>query len=146
MQLARSIAIALALAALLAPAAQAGSHERVLRSLVNSERAGHGVAKLRPAPALARSARGYARSLLRRGVLAHPARLTAPRFRLLGENLAVVGGRRPQPGQAVTLWLRSAGHRAVMLDPRMRSIGIGRASGRFRGVTATVWVLRVGAR
>jgi hypothetical protein len=33
-----------------------------------------------------------------------------------------------------------------MLDRRMRRIGVGRASGRFRGVRATVWVLRVGAR
>jgi uncharacterized protein YkwD len=72
----RSIAIALALTALLAPASQAGRHKRELRTLVNGERAGHGVAKLRPAPALARSARRHARALLARGVLAHAR--TAP--------------------------------------------------------------------
>jgi uncharacterized protein YkwD len=130
----------------LAPAAQAGAPERELRTLVNAQRAGHGVTKLHPAPALARSARGYARGLLRRGVLAHPARLAVPRFRVLGENLAMVSGSRPGARQAVALWLRSPGHRAVMLDPSMRRIGIGRATGRFGGGTATVWVLRVGAR
>ena len=128
----------------LAPAAQAGRHERELRALVNGERAGHGVAGLRHSLALRRSAQRFARLLLRRGVLAHGARIAAPgRFRLLGENLALVGGT-PQPDRAVGLWLGSPGHRALMLDSRMRSVGIGRASGLFRGHPATVWVLRVG--
>jgi uncharacterized protein YkwD len=131
----------------LAPAAQAGQHERELRALVNGERAGHGVAGLRHSPALQRSAQRFARHLLRRGVLAHGARIAAPRrFRFLGENLALVGGHTPQPGQAVGLWLRSPRHRAVMLDSKMRSVGIGRASGLFGGRPATVWVLRVGGR
>jgi uncharacterized protein YkwD len=140
--------VATALAALaLAPAAHAGQHERELRALVNGERAGRGVAGLRHSPALTRSAQRFARSLLRRGVLAHGARISAPRrFRLLGENLALVGGRGPQPHRAVRLWRRSPGHRAVMLDSRMRSVGIGRASGLFGGRPATVWVLRVGRR
>jgi uncharacterized protein YkwD len=143
----RSIAIALALTALLAPASQAGRHERELRTLVNGERAGHGVAKLRPAPALARSARRHARALLARGVLAHaPLTSGAARFRILGENLAMTGGLAPKPRRAVALWLGSPGHRALMLHPRMRSIGIGRASGSFNGRPATVWVLRLGAR
>jgi uncharacterized protein YkwD len=142
----RWVASTLAVLAL-APAAQAGQHERELRALVNAERAGHGVAGLRHSPALSRSADRFARLLLRRGVLAHGARISAPRrFRLLGENLALVGGRGPQPHRAVGLWRGSAGHRAVMLDRRMRRMGVGRATGRFRGVQATVWVLRVGAR
>jgi uncharacterized protein YkwD len=144
MQLVRSVAIALALATLLAPAAHAGRHERELRTLVNAQRAGHGVTKLLPAPALARSARGYARTLLRRGILAHPARLTVSRFRVLGENLAMVGGARPRARRAVALWLSSPAHRGVMLNPHMRHIGVGRASGSFGGSPSTVWVLRVG--
>jgi uncharacterized protein YkwD len=131
----------------LAPTAQAGRHERELRALVNGERAGHGVAGLRHSPALTRSAQRFARLLLRRGVLAHGARIAAPgRFRSLGENLALVGGGTPQAGRAVGLWLRSPRHRAVMLDSKMRSVGIGRASGLFGGRPATVWVLRVGGR
>jgi uncharacterized protein YkwD len=131
----------------LAPAAQAGQHGRELRALVNAERAGHGVAGLRHSPALTRSAQRVARLLLRRGVLAHGARIAAPRrFRLLGENLALVGGRAPRPDLAVGLWLRSPGHRGVMLDPRMRRFGVGRAAGMFGGRAATVWVLQVGRR
>jgi uncharacterized protein YkwD len=131
----------------LAPGAQAGQHERELRALVNGERAGHGVAGLRHSPALARSAQRFARLVLRRGVLAHGARIAAPRrFRLLGENLALVGGSAPQPGRAVQLWLGSPGHRGVMLNPHMRRIGVGRASGSFGGRPATVWVLQVGRR
>jgi uncharacterized protein YkwD len=129
----------------LAPPAQAGRHERELRALVNGERAGHGVAGLRHSPALARSAQRFARLLLRRGVLAHGARIGPPRrFRLLGENLALVGGDAPQPGRAVQLWLRSPGHRGVMLHRAMRRVGVGRATGLFGGRPATVWVLRVG--
>jgi uncharacterized protein YkwD len=131
----------------LAPAAQARQHERELRALVNAERAGHGVAGLRHSPALARSAQRFARRLLRRGVLAHGARIGPHRrFSLLAENLALVGGSAPRPGTAVYLWLRSPGHRAAMLDARMRAIGVGRASGLFGGRVATVWVLRVGRR
>lgn len=131
----------------LAPAAQAGQHERELRALVNGERAGHGVAGLRHSPALTRSAQRFARLLLRRGVLAHGARIGPPRrFRLLGENLALVGGSAPHPGRAVQLWLRSPGHRGVMLDRGMRRVGVGRATGLFGGRPATVWVLRVGRR
>jgi uncharacterized protein YkwD len=142
----RWVASALAVLAL-APAAHARQHERELRALVNGERAGHGVAGLRHSPALARSAQRFARLLLRRGVLAHGARIAAPRrFRFLGENLALVGGGTPQPGRAVGLWRRSPGHRAVMLDRKMRSVGIGRATGLFGGRPATVWVLRVGGR
>src|ERR671914_133707 len=82
-----------------------------------------------------------------RGVLAHGTRIAVPkRFRRLGENLALVGGRAPRPGRAVHLWLRSPGHRGVLLDRRMRRIGVGRASGLFGGRPATVWVLRVGRR
>jgi uncharacterized protein YkwD len=140
--------VATALVALvLAPAAHAGQHERELRALVNGERAGHGVAGLRHSPALTRSAQRLARHLLRRGVLAHGARIAAPRrFRRLGENLALVGGPAPRPDRAVQLWLRSPGHRGVMLDRRMRRIGVGRASGMFGGRPATVWVLQVGRR
>lgn len=97
---------------------------------MNAERAGHGVAGLRSSPALTRSAQRFARLLLRRGVLAHGARIGPPRrFRLLGENLALVGGSAPRPDRAVR-----------------RAVGIGRASGLFGGRPATVWVLRVGAR
>jgi uncharacterized protein YkwD len=135
------------LALLLAPTAQAGFHERELRSLVNAERAGHGVAKLRHSPALSRSATRYARRLLRRGVLAHGARISAPRrFSLLAENLALVGGSGPQPGLAVRLWMHSPGHRAAVLHTGMRRMGAGRATGYFRGQRATVWVLHLGRR
>jgi uncharacterized protein YkwD len=143
----RLAAVVLALAAALVPAAQAGQPERDLRALVNAERAALGLGALRPAPVLSRAADRYADTLLRRGVLAHQARIGAPPwFRALGENLAMVDGRTPRPERAVALWLASPAHRAVMLHPAMRSIGIGRASGAFAGRPASVWVLRVGAR
>jgi len=138
--------ILLVLAAMAAPAAaQVAAPEGRVRSLVNEARVAAGVAPLRHSPALDASARRYARSLLRRGVLAHGTRIAAPRrFTLLGENLALVGGRRPRPAVAVRLWLGSPAHRAVMLHRGMREMGVGRAGGSFRGRAATVWVLHLG--
>jgi uncharacterized protein YkwD len=139
--------VSIAIALVLAPAAQAGQHERELRTLVNAERAAHGLAGLRHSPALTRSAQRHARRLLRRGVLAHGARMATPRrFRLLGENLALVGGDGPGADRAVRRWRGSPVHRGVMLQAGMRRIGVGFATGLFGGRPATVWVLRVGGR
>ena len=137
--------LVLALAALPVPAAHADPLESALGGLVNAERRAHGLAALSPSPALARSAGRYARSLLERGVLEHRARIAAPRrFRLIGENLALVAGRGARPARVVRMWLASPAHRHVMLHAGMREAGVGRASGRFRGAPATVWVLHVG--
>ena len=88
---------------------------------MNAERRAHGVRPLSPSPVLTQSARRYARSLLQRGVLVHGARIAAPpRFRLIGENLALVFGRGAQPRRAVRMWMNSATHRQVMLHAGMR--------------------------
>jgi uncharacterized protein YkwD len=100
---------------------------------------------LRVSRDLHRSARRFAVAVRRRGVLAHGPAIAAPaRFRVRGENLALTGGRRADPALVVRLWLRSSAHRAVMLSPRMRWVGAGASSGRFRRAQATVWVLHVG--
>jgi uncharacterized protein YkwD len=110
---------------------------------VNRARRQRGLPALRASRDLHRSARRFAASVRRRGVLAHGPAIAAPaRFRVRGENLALTHGLHVQ--LVVRLWLRSPGHRAVMLSPRMRWAGAGASSGRFRGAPATVWVLHVG--
>jgi uncharacterized protein YkwD len=137
--------LVLALLGLTAPAAQAGRHGLTLAGAVNDERRAHGASALRLSPGLARSAGRYARSLLDRDVFEHGARISAPwRFRLLGENLALLPGHGAWPRRVVRMWMRSPAHRRVLLDPRMRKLGAGRATGRFRGSPATIWVLHVG--
>ncbi len=111
--------------------------ERVVVAQVNRVRARHGLRPLRPARPLARAARGHSRFLAARGVLQHEdargrpfwVRLVAagyPRDRAMGENLAQVGGCGPPPARrAVALWMASPGHRANVLSPRYRAIGVG---------------------
>jgi uncharacterized protein YkwD len=136
--------LVLALIGLPAPAAEAGSPDSALRGFVNAERRANGLTGLNPSPALARSAGRYARSLLRRGVLAHAPRIAAPRrFRLLGENLARISGG-PQPRRVVRMWMGSPAHRQIVLHPAVRRFGVGRATGRFHGWRTTVWLLHVG--
>jgi uncharacterized protein YkwD len=49
--------------------------------------------------------------------------------------------------KAFYTWLRSPGHRAVIMDRSFRYTGAGRASGRFGGGgNATVWVMHFGSK
>jgi uncharacterized protein YkwD len=122
--------------------------ERAVVAHVNRARASHGLPPLRRGAPLARAARGHSRFLAGRGVLQHEdargrpfwVRLVAagyPRDRAMGENLAEVGGCGAGPARrAVGLWMGSPGHRANLLSPRYRAIGVGAAA--TGGCEATV--------
>jgi uncharacterized protein YkwD len=47
----------------------------------------------------------------------------------IAENIAAATGSRATPAGAVRLWMRSAGHRANLLDASFRDTGIGVAVG-----------------
>jgi uncharacterized protein YkwD len=66
---------------------------------------------------------------------------------VLGENLAWGSRGQATPRAIVRSWMRSPGHRANMLQPRFREIGIGvvRASPRGLGQAAT-YAAEFGAR
>jgi uncharacterized protein YkwD len=49
-----------------------------------------------------------------------------------GEDLAVA----PTPGDAVSMWLQSPGHRENLLRPSFRTVGLGVARGVWSGRTA----------
>jgi uncharacterized protein YkwD len=166
------IAVALAAALLAAPA---GARERpapveVMRSSsgpsladavrvrINAVRQSQGLTALRAAPALGRSARAHARSMVQRGYFGHDSSdgaSAADRIRRyypgswVGETLL---WRSPgvNAQQVVGLWLNSPPHRRVLLHPEFRHIGIGivRASaapGAFGGRDVTVVVADFGA-
>jgi uncharacterized protein YkwD len=134
--------------ALAAPAgAQAGSESLQLKMLgaVNEVRTQHGLEALRGSRRLRRSARGYARWMLRAGYFGHLGRIRASsRFSLLGENLAWHSGRRPRVSGTVRRWMRSPPHQALVLHPGFRWLGAGMARGRLSGRRATAWVLHLG--
>jgi uncharacterized protein YkwD len=143
----------LAFIVLLVPAAASAAPGRsaaasgAMLGKINQVRARHGLRPLHQSPSLAGSSGRFASYLMHRGVLAHRSRVSAGGgFKRLGEALALTGGRGYGVGAAVRMWLRSPGHRAVVLTRSMNLVGVGAVRGRFRGTRATVWVLQTGRR
>ncbi len=150
----RAVALALALT-LVAPSAAAAcagadtapadaAPQRAARTvicLINRERAAHGLSALRANRALRRAARGHARDMVVRGYFAHDtpegrtpaARALAYTARAdrwtVGENLAWGSGPIATPRQTVINWMQSPTHRANVLRPVFREVGIGVVKG-----------------
>jgi len=114
---------------------------------VNKARTSHGLVKVKVSTSLKESSRGYARWMLRRSYFGHLARIRAShRFGLRGEVLARMRGADPTAAQIVRAWLNSPAHRAVLLNPRYRYVGVGLAQGRSAGRRTTLMVGHFGAR
>jgi uncharacterized protein YkwD len=139
------LAVVLALALSVLPgAAASGAKERpAMVDTINRARAKHGVHALRHSTALSRSARRYARHLVRTGTFGHAGRIRAGRqFKHLGELLARHPGRKPRRSRTVRGWMRSPWHRPVLLGHQFRLVGVGRVHARRR----TIWVVHLGTR
>jgi uncharacterized protein YkwD len=127
--------------ALLGPAAGAegralSSSEASLLQSVNAVRTSHGLAPLRMDIRLVRAARGHSADMMRRQYFAHGsvarrALAAGARGPVFGEDLA--WGTRVTAQLVVNRWLASPGHRAVMLRPGFRRVGIGISFGTFAG-------------
>lgn len=115
---------------------------RAILCLLNRERAARGLPQLRRSPTLTTAADGHSRDMVRRRYFAHtsPGRVTFARrieraryarraAAKLGENLAWGMGAPAAPSAVVRGWMDSPEHRANVLDPAFRSIGIGIAAG-----------------
>jgi uncharacterized protein YkwD len=142
-----AIVLALALSVLPSSAAAAVSDRPAMVDTINRARAGHGAPALRHSASLSRSARRYARHLLRTGSFGHAGGIRAShRFTLLGELLAWHRGPRPRRSRTVGRWMRSRSHRPVLLGRAFRFVGVGRVYGGPQGRPRTVWVVHLGAR
>jgi uncharacterized protein YkwD len=128
--------------------------EQSLIVKINGLRARHGLRRLQPSSALGGAARLHTRQMLAGGYFAHGAvwrRITAY-YRnpsAVGENM-VWGTGQLSASRALTLWLASPSHRANLLSPMWRRIGIGaaydrRAGGVYGNRPATVIVADFGA-
>jgi uncharacterized protein YkwD len=127
--------------ALLGPAAGAqartlNSSEASLLQTMNSARTSHGLAPLRVDARLLRAARGHSADMMHRQYFAHGsvagrALAQGARGPVFGEDLAWSTGLTAQ--WVVDQWLASPTHRAVMLRPGFRRVGIGIAFGTFVG-------------
>ena len=128
-----------------APAATAYSGDQMM-DVINYARAGGGLRPLKRSRRLIRSARARAALMVRADFFAHPSRLRVPTFDRVGEVLELHGGYRPRVRTVFRRWANSPTHRAVLSSRRYRWIGAARATGRYRGSRATIWVVRFGKR
>jgi uncharacterized protein YkwD len=116
-------------------------------------RAHHGVGHVRGTSALRGIALSHSEDMLRRDYFAHTSptgstltyRIERSGFVrsyswLAGETLAWGIGTRTGARATAVAWLKSPEHRAIMLSPTYRWVGIGRNCGRFLGhAHACVW-------
>jgi uncharacterized protein YkwD len=138
--------------------------QSALLAQINGFRAAHGLTRLKISGALTGAADGHSTQMARLGYFSHNsangqsfsqrvARVYSPRgFRswTVGENL-VWGGPEIGAVRAFRLWLSSPPHRANLMDPRWREIGLGAvhstsAPGVYRGGAATIVTADFGAR
>jgi uncharacterized protein YkwD len=131
-------ALTTAVVGVAAPATQAGQRKQMVRA-VNYVRSWGHHRQLRFSPRLARGAASWARSLMRRDVLAHSARAIR---RHEGEVIEWHTGRRAAINKVVIEWLHSPAHRRVMLARGYRRAGAGKAVGYMNGRKSTIWVVR----
>jgi uncharacterized protein YkwD len=146
--------LAAVLAALLtiAPAAQAGPRltalERQVIQRLNDQRAQQGLTPLRPARGLNRAADRHSRDMLVSDFFDHPSSDGTPfdtrvrRFAkagIVGETLASLPNRSAGADAVVQIWMNSPAHRAIVLDARLKRIGLARRWGTL-GSTQTAVV------
>jgi uncharacterized protein YkwD len=119
--------------------------ESSLLSAMNSARADHGLQPLRADGRLERAARGHSSYMLRTGTFAHGAfarriRRVGVRAPRIGENLAWSSGSLTAARAIVSMWLASPEHRANLLHPGYRFVGVGALRGAFAGQSNALMV------
>jgi uncharacterized protein YkwD len=132
---------------LVPPAAPRGGasltpREATLLNRINAARAAHGLGPLAIDPHLERAARSHSVDMLRRDYFAHgdfARRLErfGVRGPVVGEDLAWHVGRL-SAATTVAMWLASPPHRANLLRPGFRRVGLATPIGSFGGRRATV--------
>jgi uncharacterized protein YkwD len=119
--------------------------ESALLTLMNQVRIAHGLRPLRADVRLEGAARTHSRRMLRTGTFAHGAftariRRAGVRAPRVGENLAWGAGSLARARTIVRMWLASPSHRANLLRPGYRIVGVGAISGCFNGQRHTLMV------
>ena len=131
-----------------------GTERKVVR-LVNKIRARHGLRRLRASRALARAANDHTGDILRTDVLSHcssdgtPMATRVRRYTgadWVGENIATVTRKGSAARKVVRMWMASPGHRAVLLSPSGRRIGVGKRAGRLGTAKRAVFTADLASR
>jgi uncharacterized protein YkwD len=112
--------------------------ESSLLTVMNRVRVAHGVRPLALSDRLERAARGHSSDMLRTQSFSHGAfvaRIRAQGVKApeVGENLAWGVGSLSRARKIVAMWLASPEHRANLLRPGYRTVGVGAIRGTFEG-------------
>lgn len=127
---------------------------RATACLINAHRVARGLRRLRVIPALQLAAQRHSQDMVRRDYFSHSSRSGASLGQRLraagwrahgssrtGENIAWGADVLGDAQSIVAAWMRSPGHRATILHPGFRELGVGVAPGvpryRARGGTYT---------
>jgi uncharacterized protein YkwD len=127
-------------------AAYSASTESRVVTLLNGIRHEHGLSKLTGSTALRNAARSHSADMLRRGYFEHNSGnesfdkrihrfLKSP---LVGENIAWGTGSYGTAEGLVNLWMHSRAHRHIILMSDLHRVGLGIATGRYRGTAGAV--------
>ncbi len=139
-----SVAVVVAAVLAVAPARAAASPGQDMVNAINGVRSAHHLRLLVPSPSLDRSSYGYARYLIESDRFGHAGSIPGG-FRLAGEILEHHPGRLAFVQRTVGEWMRSPAHRAIILDPRFRYVGVGLTSGSWLARRTSMWVGRFGS-
>jgi uncharacterized protein YkwD len=122
--------------------------ERAIVRAVNRQRAAHGLGRLDAGRRLARAADFHSWEMLAGNYFAHTSRNGGPferrvrrfgSYRAVGETLAWVSRcGRGAARRVVRMWMDSSGHRAILLSPRFRRIGVAKRTGSLGSTRACV--------
>ena len=126
-----------------AEAAEASFEQGVVMR-INQARKARGLRALRPVRPLRLAAVRHARFLARHGVLQHASADGSSFDRRIRRHLTALAvgetvARGPSPRWVVRAWLGSAHHRALLLEPSFRIVGVGVRAGGF-GAARTMYV------
>lgn len=134
--------------------ASADAKRRAIVCLLNWARAERGLRPVNISPTLELAAEQKAAAIVRCGLSHSPCRLSSRRFlhdagyglgrrSTFGENL-LLSSWPLSPRSVVAVWLDSAGHRANLLNPAWRDVGIAEAETTGVDGRAVVWVVDFG--
>jgi uncharacterized protein YkwD len=141
-----TLALAPAFAGAASTDSYAASSEGRVLVLLNDIRQAHGLSALMPSIALRGAAREHSSDMLEHGYFRHDSttetfdkrirrHLASP---LVGEDIAWGTGSYGTPGGLVNLWMHSPAHRHIILMANLHRIGLGIATGTFKGVPGAV--------
>jgi uncharacterized protein YkwD len=131
--------------------------ERRMLDLHDQKRASQRLSKLCVHPALQRAARTHSQEMIDKDYFSHDShngesfseRVTRSGYKWwrVDENIAWGSGSLGSPDETLESWMNSSSHKANILNGRFKEIGIGAASGTYKGYpNATVWTADFGTR